>query len=151
MVKPPFILLIILINFSYCGSPTPIDKNEVSSREKNNDTAAYKGLHGTWVLHNNSGFTLIEIKDTSNILYYQFLVGHDSIGKSSTDKVFYYKSKGKMGYWNNDNTRFKTNADIWISTDKYRFDYKVKGDTLIEVDKIGIQGILMKVNSDIEK
>ena len=48
-----------------------------------------------------------------------------------------------MGYWDS--------SAIWISTDKFRFDYKLKGDTLIEFDKMGDQGTFIKVKTDEEK
>jgi hypothetical protein len=44
-----------------------------------------------------------------------------------------------MGYWNRPDNPVKADADIWISTDKFHFDYKLKGDTLIEYDKMGEQ------------
>ncbi len=50
-----------------------------------------------------------------------------------------------MGYWNNAGNSYKANSDIWIATDKFRFDYKLKGDTLIEFDKMGDQGALIKI------
>jgi len=53
-----------------------------------------------------------------------------------------------MGYWNNPKDSFKADVDIWIHTDKFRVDYKLKGDTLIEIDKMGEQGKLIKVNND---
>ena len=35
--------------------------------------------------------------------------------------------------------RYWYSSAIWISTDKFRFDYKLKSDTLIEFDKLGDQ------------
>ena len=42
-------------------------------------------------------------------------------------------------------------STIWISTDKFRFDYKLSGDTLIEFDKMGVQGKFIKVYTDEQK
>jgi hypothetical protein len=113
------------------------------SHDQKIDTAKYEGLHGTWVRQNKAGFTLIEIKDTSNVLYYDFLDRQMDLGKPTSDRFWYYKSKATMGYWDS--------SAIWISTDKFRFDYKLKGDTLIEFDKMGDQGTFIKVQTDEEK
>lgn len=115
------------------------------------DTTAYKGLRGTWVRHNKTGFTLIEIKDTSDVLYYQFLDKEADLSKPTSDRYWYYKSKATMGYWTSPNNPYKTDGDIWIATDKFRFDYKLKGDTLIEFDKMGDEGTFIKVQTEEEK
>ena len=105
-------------------------------------------LQGTWVRHNKEGFTLIEIIDTSNVMYYQLMdrkFNDDTIIK---DRYRFYKSNATMGYWNNSSNPYKANVDFWISTDKFRFDYIIKADTLIEFDKMGDQGKFIKVAND---
>lgn len=132
---------------SCADQSTPNDNDPAKVESK--DTASYKGLQGTWIRHNKEGFTLIEIKDTSNVWYYQFYdrkVDIDTI--TNSDRYWYYKSKAKMGHWSGTDGLYKANSDIWISTDKFRFDYKINGDTLIEYDKIGEQGKFVKVESD---
>ena len=107
------------------------------------DTTVFIGLHGTWFRQSKYSFTLIEIKDTSNVLYYQVLDRQADIDTIISDRFWYYKSKATMGYWDK-------NA-IWISTDKFRFDYRINGDTLIEFDKMGDQGKFIKVYTDEQK
>src|ERR1041384_1355237 len=75
-------------------------KTQWPTREKFQtiDTSRYKGLQGTWVRLNKQGFTLIEIKDTSNISYYQ-LIDRRAAGDTINTKYWYYKSRATMGYW----------------------------------------------------
>ncbi|MBX7154299.1 MAG: hypothetical protein K1X91_05015 [Bacteriodetes bacterium] len=128
-----------------CSCNNQPTKNKVISKNKpiGQDTTIFKGLHGTWFRQNKYGFTLIEIKDTSNVLYYQVSDRQADFDNIKSDRFWYYKSKAIMGYSDK-------NA-IWISTDKFRFDYKLKGDTLIEFDKMGDQGIFIKVYTDEQK
>lgn len=148
MTKLLLILTASIFAFSSCGSQSPQEKRNVASTGQKVDTSEYKGLHGTWVRHNKTGFTLIEIKDTSNILYYQFLDRETELGKPTSDRYWYYKSKATMGFWNSPDNPYKADVDIWIATDQFRFDYKLKGDTLIEFDKMGNQGRFVKVYND---
>lgn len=115
--------------------------NQDATNKTDSYAPQYQGLQGTWVRHNKEGFTLIEIKDTSHVLYYQFM----DRKAESDDRYWYYRSEASMGYWNNP---VKADVDIWIFTDKFRFDYKLKGDTLIEYDKMGVQGKFIKMHKD---
>lgn len=151
MTKLLLILTISTVVFFSCGSQSSQEKKKVALAAQKVDTTEYKGLHGTWVRHNKAGFTLIEIKDTANILYYQFLDRETDLGKPMSDRYWYYKSKATMGYWNSPDNPYKADVDIWIATDQFRFDYKLKGDTLIEFDKMGDQGKFVKVDNDNEK
>ncbi len=58
----------------------------------------------------------------------------DSIKK---ERYWLYNSKAKLD--------FVDSNRISILTDKYRFDYKINKDTLIEFDKMGNQDKLIKV------
>lgn len=131
-----------ILAFSCNNQPT---ENKTFSKNKSieQNTTSFKGLHGTWFRQNKYGFTLIEIKDTSNILYYQVFDRQADVDTIKSDRFFYYKSKATMGYWDKNS--------IWISTDKSRFDYRLQGDTLIEFDKMGDQGIFIKVYTDEQK
>jgi hypothetical protein len=128
--------------FCSCNQ-TSNNKGDTSKKVQTVDTSKYEGLQGTWARHNKEGFTLIEIKDTANVLYNQFIDRKAHIDTIKSDRYWYYKSKATMGYWDS--------TTIWISTDKFRFDYKVKDDTLIEFDKMGDQGKFIKVYTDEEK
>ena|ERR1700744_4915147 len=101
----------------------------------------YKGLNGTWIHHDPVGFSLIEIKDTDSVTFYGFTDRQKRTNrKLEENRYWFYKSKAKMGYWNSNS--------IWISTDKFRFDYRINGDTLIEYDKMGDQGKFVKVYNE---
>jgi len=117
--------------------------NARNDNHSTNDTTEFKGLQGTWIRKGKDGFTLIEIKDTANVLYYQVIDRKAEIDTITTDRYWYYKSKAKFGYWDS--------STIWIGTSKYRFDYRLRGDTLIEFDKMGEQGKFIKVYTDEEK
>ena len=148
MTKPLFVLTALLIVFCCCSNETRQEKKKFVSTNREVDTNKYKELRGTWVRHSKSGFTLIEIKDTSNVLYYEFLDREVDLGKPTRERYWYYKSKATMGYWNNPGQSYKVDVDIWIDTDQFRFDYKITGDTLIEFDKMGDQGKFVKVFND---
>ena len=135
--------LCLTIFFCSCNNQKPKNNNVVSNVPTGDTTKKYNGLQGTWVRQNKAGFTLIEIKDTSDVLYYGFLDRKAHIDTITQDRYFYYKSKATMGYWGS--------SEIWISTDKFRFDYKLKGDSLIEFDKMGDQGTFIKVYTDEQK
>lgn len=140
-MNKPF-LFVSFITCTICNSSnlTPKNNDNIGSVIQEHKTNKYNELIGTWVRHNRSGFTLIEIKDTSDVLYYQFIDRQIELRKPITDRFWYYKSKAKMGYW--------SDSAIWIATDKFRFDYKVKGRALIEFDKMGDQGAFVEVRTD---
>lgn len=77
-----------------------------------------------------------------------FLDREIELGKPTHDGYWYYKSKATMGYCNSPENPYKANADIWIATGKFLYDYKLKGDTLIESDKMGDQGKFIRVYND---
>lgn len=107
------------------------------------DTAHYKGLQGTWVRYDKYGFRLIEITDTAHVLYHGFTDRREASDTITHDRYWYYKSNATMGY------RGKDSIDIWISTDRFRFDYRVeKNGNLTEHDKMGDQGTFVKVQKE---
>lgn len=134
-----FVSLIACV-FCTCSNQTPKDNYNIGFTTQEHKVNEHFELIGTWVRYNRSGFTLIEIKDTSNVLYYQFIDRQIETDKPSNDRFWYYKSKATMGYWNN--------SAIWIATDKFRFDYKLKGRILVEFDKMGDQGTFVEVRTD---
>lgn len=140
MTKLFLIVSLIPYVFGNSTNQTPRNNENIGSITREHKINKYKELIGTWVRYSRSGFTLIEIKDTSNVLYYEFLDRQIEIGKPTSDRFWYYKSKATMGYWNS--------SAIWIATDKFRFDYKLKGHTLVEFDKMGDQGTFVEVRTD---
>src|SRR5260370_3696992 len=95
----PAISLLTVLLYA-CSNQAPPEKTD-NTKKPSADTAKYRGLQGTWVLHNKKGFVLIEVIDTATVLYYSF-----GDRKPEPDRFYYYKSKARMGYWNS-----KT---IWI-------------------------------------
>jgi len=124
----------------FCSCNQTTKNQDKTTHFQKGDTIKYKGLHGTWARHNKAGFTLIEIIDTSKVLNHQFLDRDAELGVSNTDRYWYYKSAATLAYLDS--------STISIGTDKFRFDYKLKGDTLIEFDKMGDQGIFVKLKTD---
>lgn len=96
-------------------------------------------LKGTWIYQDSSSFEIVEICDSNDVTFTSYLNINKSVGETDKEYIhYYYKSKGKLGYYDS-NT-------IWISTDKYRFDYKIGGETLDEFDKMGLQKSLTKIH-----
>jgi hypothetical protein len=136
-----FPLLILLVVNCSCNGKSDVDKNVEAP--KHVYAVEYTGLKGTWIRQNKSGFTLIEIEDSTHILYNQVIDRKAEIDTITQDRYWYHHSKATMGYWDS--------TQIWIKTSMFRFDYKLKGDTLIEFDKVGDQGIFIKVYTDEQK
>jgi hypothetical protein len=96
-------------------------------------------LKGAWIYQDSACFEIIEISDTNDVMFTSYVNNKKSIGELDKDFFhYYYKSKGELGFFNS-NT-------IWISTDKYRFDYFIRGDTLEEFDKMGLQKKLVRIH-----
>jgi hypothetical protein len=146
MIRHSPIVFFLAICFLGCIDKPPSNKAGIANIPK--DTATYSGLHGTWIRLNKEGFTLIEIKDSSHVLYYQCIDRKAHNDSFTGDRYWYYNSTATMGYWNNAASVYKATADIWISTGQFRFDYQLKGDTLIEIDKMGDQGKFIRVEND---
>ncbi len=105
----------------------------------------YSKVYGTWVNYSKFGFTIIEIIDTTNATFQTFLDRRITGDSTIEDRYYYYKSKAKIGYRHIDIDPKNMSPRIWVSTDMFRFDYKLKKDTLIEYDKMGDQMILIRI------
>lgn len=137
----PIAIGLIMMAFS-CRQTTQ-DKTAPAAKIEQRDKVKHSGLHGTWVRRNKGALTLIVINDTSDVHYYEFADMTAGTGRTNADPNRYYISKARMDYWDS--------RAIMIGTDKFRFDYKLKGDSLIEFDKMGDQGIFVKLHTDQEK
>ena len=91
------------------------------------DTSHQKILTGKWIHHFPKKDVIIEIKDTSHVFVYGLFDKN-----KSTDTLF-----STMGSF--------SDTTIWIKIPTARFDYKVRGDSLIEFDKMGEQAVYIKV------
>ncbi len=77
-----------------CGCNNQATENKTIAQKTAivQDTTLFKDLYGTWLRQNKQGCTFIEIKDTSNVLYYQFIDRKADNDTITSDKYWYYKS-----------------------------------------------------------
>lgn len=132
--------LIICISGASIGCNSPSSSTTLKPQQKPADERSYRGVHGTWTQYSKYGFTLIEITDSTHVTYYQVADQRELNDTISHNRYWYYKSAAKMGYWGKDST------NIWIRTDRFRFDYRVERDgSFREYDKMGDQGLFVKM------
>jgi len=141
MKKQLIYIFIVVIILNSCDFQKT-SKSDSNIKLEQIDSTNYFELQGTWIWFDKFGFSIIEIKDSLNITYTLLEDRKSVIDTIISDRFWYYKSSAKMGYWNS--------LNIWIKTDKFRFDYKIKGDTLIEYDKMGDQGKYVKMKNVVE-
>lgn len=102
-------------------------------------------LEGTWVGHEKGSFTLVKIKADSTGSYTTFIDNEKESGQPDpTDPYFLYESNITVKY----RPDGMLQPRVAIHTDNFRFDYYLSGDTLIEYDKMGRQGTLVRVQPD---
>ena len=92
---------------------------------------------GTWVCHDQQGFKVIEITDSSDLKYTMMLDRKIYIDTITVDRYYFYKSAGNMSV--------DANEIITLNTDRFVFNFKMSGDTLVEFDKTGPQSYYFKV------
>lgn len=132
--------LTIYISGILIGCNSPSSSTTLKPQQKQAEVLSYRGMHGTWTRYGKYGFTLIEITDSTHVTYYQVADQRELIDTISHNRYWYYKSAAKMGYWGKDST------NIWIRTDRFRFDYRVEKDgSFREYDKMGDQGLFVKM------
>ena len=119
-----FLVLSTIIAYS-CNNQGSINSNKPNSVRLTEPTPKSR-LAGKWERADSRGFTAIEIKDTAHAFLYTM-----NLKSQSSDTLC-----GTMGFFDD-----KT---IWIHIPTARFDYRLVGDTLIEFDKVGTQGIYIK-------
>ncbi|GGG47594.1 hypothetical protein [Hymenobacter glacieicola] len=106
------------------------------------ETGGLQELEGTWIGHDKGGFTLVKIKADSTGTYTTFTDREKEIGASfPADRYFFYESAIKVTY---EPTKYHQ-PKVSVHTNKFRFDYYLSGDTLIEYDKMGLQGTLVRM------
>lgn len=134
-MKKSFIYLFILIvALTSCENQKNSNSNKKNERV---DSSNYFELKGTWIRFDKKGFSSIEIIDSLNVTYTVFEDNKALIDTITSKRYWYYKSSAKIGYFDS--------LNIWIETDKFRFDFKINEDTLIEYDKMGIQNKYLKM------
>lgn len=141
MEKQLFYCFFVVFTLNSCDFQKS-SKSDLMIKTEQIDSTNNFELKGTWIRFDKYGFSVIEIKDSLNITYTLLEDRKAVIDTITSDRYWYYKSSAKMGYRNS--------LKIWIRTDKFRFDYIIKGDTLIEYDKMGDQGKYVKMKEDVE-
>jgi len=143
-------LAILLTLFACKSSPKEIKTNELLE-----DSKKKFFLNGNWIYHDSARFVLLEIKDTNDVLFFGYTNRKKATGIE--DKDWFYKSKARISVfkakdsWLEKSSLFTFEPDdriISLQTEKYRIDYAVKKDTLIEFDKMGIQKRLIRLKPD---
>lgn len=142
-LKNLFYFLLALAAISCNNHESPVKPSKQDTAAMTSNSLYKEPLAGTWIHHDSAGFRIIEIIDSSHAFFSGFTDRQKDIGKDVEDKYWYYKSNATMGHWNE--------HSIWIETDRFRFDYSIFADTLIEFDKMGEQGKFIRVYSDDEK
>ena len=136
MKKINLIIILVLILVSSCNFKRSESENSIS--ETANKSKEFL-LKGNWIYHDSSQFELINIVDTDQVYFHCYIDIEKETGETGL-KPWYYQSKAHLGFWDTNN--------IWIKTNKFRFDYIINKDTLIEYDKMGIQKKLVKIVTD---
>ncbi|WP_396145937.1 hypothetical protein [Flavobacterium sp.] len=130
------IIIAFVILFYSCNENRKVETENTQKNQKK-EKKLISNVRGTWICHNNKGFKILEIESNSNVSYSEFVDRKALIDSIKKERYWLYNSKAKLDFV--DSTR------ISILTDKYRFDYKINKDTLIEYDKMGNQDKLIKV------
>lgn len=108
------------------------------------ETSGIQELEGTWVGHDKGGFTLVKIKGDSTGTYTKFTDREKAIGATSpADRYYFYESDIKVTY----EPEKYHQPKVAVHTTKFRFDYYLNGDTLLEYDKMGLQDTLLRLKS----
>jgi hypothetical protein len=101
-------------------------------------------LAGTWVGQRKDGFDLLKIPNDSTGFYTRF-TDRKQWRNAVADTLRYglYEAPVRVEYSPNS----RPHPKVAIYTGYFRFDYNLVADTLIEVDKMGLQGKLFRVRS----
>ena len=96
---------------------------------------------GNWLYFSDSGFLLIEIEEINKINLFEYIDREVDVGENDPNmKHYYYKSQG----WIKDHNEY----GLSIQTDRYRYDFLFRNDTLILFDELGEGWKLIKLNSE---
>ena len=142
----------LLIPAALCASCQPPENQDhlATSRVNASENAGSKGklqrLAGTWVGQRKDGFDLVKIKLDCTGTYTHFddrQQVYKSIHKTLPDSLRYFLYESPMRVTFDPNAPYQ--PKVAIHTSHFRFDYDLVADTLIEIDKMGVQGKLIRV------
>lgn len=133
----------MIVLLSGCQSATEKADTTPNAAIKKTATGDLKRLAGTWVGQRKDGFDLVKISLDSTGTYTLFADKKQlgGVSPSDTSRYFLYESPIKVKY--EPDSPYQTKVSI--QTTRFRFDYDLEADTLIEVDKMGVQGKLVRV------
>jgi len=131
---------------SSCQSATEKADTTSNATIKKTANGSLKRLAGTWVGQRKDGFDLVKINLDSTGTYTLFADKKQlgGIAPDDTSRYFLYESPIKVKY--ELGTIYQTK--VTIQTSRFRFDYDLEADTLIEIDKMGVQGKLVRVRPE---
>ena len=116
--------------------------NNITQLKLLHDTTNCKKVYGAWVHHDSVSFTLIEIKDTSNVDVTYYFDLKKRIDTLTKDRFTFIKAKGKWTFW--------SDSTINVEFPKFWFDFKIKDDTLFEIGKEGDDAKYFKMNQKLD-
>ncbi len=100
---------------------------------QNNDNQEHENkVHRTqtWLNQDVNGFSIIEIFADSTAKVQLAIDRHEH-----NEPYYFYSGEGKIGLYEN------ANVDFWIKTPEFRFDFRLSGDTLFEISKMGVNRV----------
>ncbi|RZK37721.1 MAG: hypothetical protein EOO57_05080 [Hymenobacter sp.] len=154
-----FSFWLLLVSAALLGNCQPQQKPPASTTPKLLTAGNLKRLVGTWVRQDTSGpykggFQLVRINADSTGTFTSFKDDTKALGRAffrqHPDFPHYFFMDGplKVHYQpQRDSAQRKfSEGNVQIWTSRFRFDYYLLGDTLLEHDKMGYQGKLVRVH-----
>jgi hypothetical protein len=144
-----YILFIFLLTISTGCFQNRNQKNETNNELTSESTIQNDTLimfQGIWIHHDKAGFTLLDLRNIRNIQFYYY--SDNEIELNETDpkyKDFFYTSNGVIKYCGS-NKLFQS-IQLSIQTDKYRFDYILRNDSLYLWEETGLEEPLIRMES----
>jgi hypothetical protein len=87
------------------------------------------------------GYSVIAFHDSTNATYLC------RVAREKDSAWFFFDDNATWGNYPKINGK-TTRPSLWIRTTKFRFDFYMKGDTLVETDKAGPQRTYVRVQND---
>ena len=138
------ILTILSSCFQNKNQKNETNSEIISELKINNDTLIM--FEGIWVRHDKSSFTILDLRNFRNIQYYVYLNREIEINeKDPKFKHGFYTSKGSIKYCGPNS--FFNCIQLSVQTNRYRFDYILKNDSLYLWTESGLMEPLIRFES----
>ena len=102
------------------------------------ETEITKTISGAWTSEGNELIHIIQIDSRFNVRSCSYERKNVKSKKRALAKCAESPRNATMGYWSNES--------IWIKIGRYRFDYNIVGENLVEVEKSGLKRVFKKEN-----